>query len=116
MAVRVRQAVTVRPGDGPIDAIYDRAALVALPAEMQQKYVDLLLSLVSPGAPILLITFDYDTSKMEGPPFSVNNDRVEQLFGQRCLLERFEQRPVTDRPRFAEASAVETAWLLTVRG
>jgi thiopurine S-methyltransferase len=118
-------SVTILVGDafaltrellGPVDAVYDRAALVALPPELQEKYADLVLSLLSPGAPILLITFDYDTSKMQGPPFSVNSERVEQLFGGRCLLERFEQRAVEDRPKFVEAGAIETAWLLTVRG
>jgi len=118
------RGVTVFVGDvfdltpellGPLDAAYDRAALVALPPEMQERYAAHLLNLLPPGAPILLVTFDYDTSKMEGPPFSVTNERVEALFGTRCLIERLGQRDVTERPKFAAASAVETAWQLTVR-
>jgi thiopurine S-methyltransferase len=102
---------------GAIDGIYDRAALVALPPEMQQRYADHLLSLLEPGSPILLVTFDYDTSKMSGPPFAIPEARVEELFGARCMIERLGVRDVGDeRPSFKAAGATETAWQLTVRG
>jgi len=100
---------------GPLDAAYDRAAIVALPSDLQQRYADHVLSLLPAGAPILLVTFNYDTSKMEPPPFSVPDERVDTLFGARCSIERLDSRPVTDRPRFVEAGAIETAWQLTVR-
>jgi thiopurine S-methyltransferase len=118
------RGVTILVGDvfdatkellGPLDAAYDRAAIVALPPEMQQRYADHVVSLLPAGAPILLVTFDYDTSKMEGPPFSVPDARVDALFSARCSIERLDSRPVTDRPKFEAASAIETAWQLTVR-
>ncbi len=54
----------------PVDIIYDRASLVALPAEMRVQYVERLKQLWS-GGKILLVTLDYDQDEMAGPPFSV---------------------------------------------
>jgi len=64
----------------PVDAIYDRAALVALPEEMRSDYSSALMSLTR-QAPQLVITYQYDQSKHAGPPFSVTDDEVRQLYG-----------------------------------
>jgi len=55
---------------GPVDAIYDRAALVAMPPGMRSGYVAHLRRL-SGAVPQLLVTYDYDQTRMEGPPFAV---------------------------------------------
>ena len=60
---------------GRVDAVYDRAALVALPEKMRFKYTSHLRSLTK-GAPQLLITFEYKQELMEGPPFSINDIEV----------------------------------------
>lgn len=65
---------------GPVDAIYDRAALVALPADMRNRYTALLTEITA-KAPQLLICYEYDQSLMEGPPFSINGEEVTQLYG-----------------------------------
>ena len=65
---------------GPVDAAYDRAALVALPEEMRSRYADHLKALVD-QSPQLLITFRYDQSKMEGPPFSICPEELKRLYG-----------------------------------
>jgi len=44
---------------GKVDAIYDRAALVALPDEMRRRY-SAHLRHITENAPQFLITFDYD--------------------------------------------------------
>lgn len=67
---------------GPIDAVYDRAALVALPADMRQRYVQHMQTLVG-EVPHLLITLEYPQAQMDGPPFSVEQMEVEALFGER---------------------------------
>lgn len=64
---------------GKIDAVYDRAALVALPFEMRVRYSKHLRDLTD-TAPQLLITFDYDQEKMDGPPFAVIANEVEQHY------------------------------------
>lgn len=72
---------------GEIAAFYDRAALVALPEDMRQRYVNHLAKLLSPGTPGLLITMAYDQAVMDGPPFSVPDDEVATLFGEHFIIE-----------------------------
>ncbi|MET0291457.1 MAG: thiopurine S-methyltransferase [Steroidobacteraceae bacterium] len=64
---------------GPIDAVYDRAALIALPAEMRQRYVPHVVSLTN-GRPQLVIGLGYDQALMNGPPFAVGADEVRRLY------------------------------------
>lgn len=69
-----------------IRAVYDRAALVALPNDMRIVYAKKLQQLLASGTQILLVAFDYNQSDMQGPPFSVQQAEVEALFGQWCDL------------------------------
>ncbi len=62
---------------GVVDAVYDRAALVALPEEMRHVYVEHLMD-ITDQAPQLLITYEYDQSKIPGPPFSISGDELAQ--------------------------------------
>ncbi|TNE34350.1 MAG: thiopurine S-methyltransferase [Alphaproteobacteria bacterium] len=74
---------------GATDAVYDRAALVALPSEMREKYARQLVE-VTKAAPQLQITFTYDQSIMKGPPFSLAEDDIAGLYAADyniCLLE-----------------------------
>lgn len=64
---------------GQIDAVYDRASLIALPASMRQDYVSKLTELAQ-FAPKLLVTLEYDQSRMGGPPFSVLENEVKSLY------------------------------------
>jgi thiopurine S-methyltransferase len=65
---------------GPVDAVYDRAALVALPEAMRRRYAAHLMEITC-EAPQLLIVFDYDQTLMEGPPFSISDREVKELYG-----------------------------------
>ncbi len=60
--------------------VYDRAALIALPHSMRQRYVDKLALLLETGSKILLISMVYDESEMSGPPFSVREEEIMKLF------------------------------------
>lgn len=66
---------------GDIDAVYDRAALVALPETMRSNYSQHICAIVG-NAKQLLITFDYDQSLQDGPPFSVDEKEVTDLYAQ----------------------------------
>ena len=44
------------------------------------------------GSRLLLICVDYDHSKMSGPPYSVNQNEVENLFSKKGTLEVLETR------------------------
>ncbi|HEX5841635.1 MAG TPA: thiopurine S-methyltransferase [Pseudomonas sp.] len=61
-------------------ALYDRAALIALPAEMRARYVAHLTQVLPRGCQGLLVTLDYDQAQMDGPPFAVTDSEVQQLF------------------------------------
>ena len=64
---------------GPINAIYDRAALVALPKNVRFKYTSHLMD-ISNSAPQFLISLEYDEMLMNGPPFSVNSDEIKEHY------------------------------------
>ncbi|MEM7377236.1 MAG: thiopurine S-methyltransferase [Pseudomonadota bacterium] len=67
---------------GDVDAVYDRAALVALPAAMRARYAAHLQTL-SGAIPQLLVTLDYDQDTLDGPPFAVSPDQVEAFYAAR---------------------------------
>lgn len=64
---------------GPVDAIYDRGALVALPEDMRGRYVAHLLAIAG-AVPQLLVTYAYASKLMDGPPFSVPAQEVERHY------------------------------------
>ena len=69
---------------GKIDAVYDRAALVALPDVMRLDYASRMSALLEPGVKILLMTFAYPQQEMSVPPFSVQQEEVENLYHAWC--------------------------------
>lgn len=94
-----------------VTAVYDRAALIALPKEMRSKYVDHLQKVLSPAVNILLVTLEFDEET--GPPFSVSADEVEALFGERFEIKCLD-RVQPDDPR--DAGRHEVTWLLQGKG
>lgn len=63
-------------------ALYDRAALIALPADMRTRYVAHLSQVLPSGCQGLLVTLDYDQEQMPGPPFAVGDDEVQLLLAE----------------------------------
>lgn len=96
---------------GPVDAVYDRAALVALPEEMRNRYSEHLTS-ISCTAPQLLITFEYDQSLMEGPPFSVDGEEVGLRYGKNYDVSLLETATVAGGLK-GKVAATERIWLLS---
>ncbi|MDZ7662186.1 thiopurine S-methyltransferase [Thiohalophilus sp.] len=72
---------------GAIDAVYDRASLIALPPELRRRYVETLDTLVAATAPHLLITLDYDPARMDGPPFAVSEAEIQALYSDRYQID-----------------------------
>jgi thiopurine S-methyltransferase len=103
-----------------IAAVYDRAALVALPPERQPMYARRIMALAPESAPILLITLEYAQPDMPGPPFSTPAAQVERCFGARYPLERLEARDaLQDNPGLRArglAALTEVAWRLRAAG
>lgn len=104
---------------GPIDAVFDRGSLVALPPPLRRRYAARLTGLSPPGTRTLLVTMEYDQSKMDGPPHAVPEAEVHALFGAThdiVLLER--DAALDDFPRFAQrgvTSLAEASYRLTRR-
>ena len=86
-----------------VEAVYDRAALVALPDPLRARYVEHTLAVVPAPAPILLLTFEYPPQDMDGPPFSVGEAAVRALLEPRCTVHALEHLDVLDEePRLAK--------------
>lgn len=94
---------------GPVDAIFDRAAFVALPETMRAQYAPHIAG-ITDNAPQLLVTFEYDTSLLDGPPFSIPGDEVMQRYGDRHDLSILAHNTVAGG--FKGVTAVEIVWLL----
>ena len=62
-------------------ACYDRGSLIALPPDLRKRYAEHLTRILPERVTILLITLEYDQTKMSGPPHSVPPTEVEDLFG-----------------------------------
>ena len=89
-------------------AVYDRAALIALPPRMRAQYADHLQRIVPDGCRMLLITLEYDQQQVAGPPHSVEEAEVRALFAGRCQVERMCSATITELPpKFAEAGVTQ---------
>ncbi|HEV7122346.1 MAG TPA: thiopurine S-methyltransferase [Rhodanobacter sp.] len=75
-------------------AVYDRAALVALPPRMRERYVSEVYGKLPSGCHGLLITMDYPPLEMDGPPFSVDDDEVHRLFDPAWDIDLLERQAV----------------------
>lgn len=76
----------------PLRAIFDRAALIALPPETRRDYAAKLSALSAPGCRQLLISLEYAQSLREGPPFAVFEEEIDALYPEWRLesLQRLE--------------------------
>ena len=99
-----------RPKLGRVDAIYDRAALVALPENVRRRYAAHLVRITN-RAPQLLATFDYDQKAMPGPPFSISNSELVERYGQSYELVLLASASVRGGLK-GKCAAVENVWLL----
>jgi thiopurine S-methyltransferase len=95
---------------GRVDAIYDRAALVALPEKVRELYAAHMMRITN-GAPQLLATFDYDQKAMDGPPFSISNSELVERYGKRYELVLLASAPVPGGLK-GKCAAVENVWAL----
>ncbi|MDI1309243.1 MAG: thiopurine S-methyltransferase [Methylotenera sp.] len=95
---------------GKVEAVYDRAALVALPEDMRTTYTEHLMALTN-KAPQLLICFEYDQSVHAGPPFSIGADEVKQHYQAVYDLTLLASETLADGLK-GKYPATEQVWLL----
>ena len=96
---------------GHIDAVYDRAALIAMPAELRTQYSQQVINL-SQNAPQLLLTLNYDQNERAGPPFSISQEQVQQYYGNDYQMNKLEEEPSTLNAA-PEMAVTEPVWLLS---
>lgn len=85
----------------PVDGVYDRAALIALPPSMRGEYARRMADWTPPGAPTLLVTLEYPDDEMRCPPFSVPPAEVRQLLSPWHSIEPLHSEDCLERePRF----------------
>ena len=101
----------------PIDAVYDRAALIALPTELRTRYVELLRAVVPADAPSLVITLEYDQRAMTGPPFAVLESELRTLYAG-ATIELLEERADTSGGKCSQSgvSATERCFAIQPAG
>lgn len=83
---------------GNVDAVYDRAALVAWAPDMQQRYVQHIVDMTN-HAPQLVLTFDFFNKQIEkmsskeliesykqGPPFFITLEQMTKLYSSHYTI------------------------------
>ena len=98
--------------DRPFGALYDRGALVAVPAGERPDYVAHTAERLAPDAFRMVITLEYDQDAVAGPPYSVGSAELRSYWPD---LESVCSRNDIDTgpPKFREAGldqVTETVW------
>ncbi|MEL6623722.1 MAG: thiopurine S-methyltransferase [Pseudomonadota bacterium] len=104
----------------PAKAIFDRASLIALPTELRAQYASYLADITDAETRSLLLTITYPDGEIVGPPFSVTDANVIELFARDFDVAHKETRDatsssknLTDRGATGVATSV---FVLTRRG
>lgn len=81
---------------GECAAVYDRASLVALPSGKREPYVEKIADNLKPGTGYLLVSFDYNQNKMQGPPFSIPLDEINDIYSRWFEIKLVEKTEIID--------------------
>ena len=96
---------------GEVNAVYDRAALVALPEDMRPIYTA-HIRMITQQAPQLLISYVYDQSIMPGPPFSVDEKEISRHYSGHYKIKRLDSFEISGGLK-GQCPASEHVWRLT---
>lgn len=75
-------------------AVFDRAALIALPPELRARYASQLYARLPAGCRGLLVTLEYPQHERAGPPFSVQEDEVRLLYARDRDIDLLDRRQI----------------------
>lgn len=91
-------------------AVFDRAALIALPPELRRRYACETYSRLPAGCVGLLVTLEYPQHQKAGPPFSVEEAEVVALFADGWSVDRLDSRDIlAQQPAFVEEGVTALA-------
>jgi len=99
-------------------AVYDRAALIALPPELRRTYAVTAWHRLPSACRGLLVTLEYPQAEKSGPPFSVMADEVHALLDDDWRIDAIERRDIlANEPGFVAdgVTALSTAVYRVVR-
>jgi len=94
---------------GPVDAVYDRAALIALTKEQRAKYVQHLFKLVDSQTKTFIITIIYDEQTMQGPPFPVFSSEVQSLYSKHQSIKLIHEQTIKSISQHLQAKGLKEA-------
>lgn len=101
------------------DAVYDRAALIALPAQLRRTYRDTVHAGLPPGCRGLVVTLEYPPREKQGPPFPVDAGEMQALFAAGWSMDLLERCDILARePGFVAEGVTDlhtSAWRLHKR-
>ncbi len=99
-----------------VEAVFDRAAMVALPASLRGEYIRHLGEILSAQAALLLVTMTYQQAQMDGPPFSVSHNEVLASYAEDYRVSvLLRQDILASNPRFRDkglSELVEIVYLI----
>src|SRR5258708_8685212 len=95
---------------GQVDAVYDRAALVAFPQPLRDRYAAHLVR-ITDRAPQLLISYVYDQRLLDGPPFSVSQEEIDRQYQASYDLKLLASVDIKGGLK-GKCAAAEHVWLL----
>jgi len=97
--------------------IFDRASMIALPGEMRFEYSETMSRLQASGLRTLLITLTYPHGEMDGPPFSVTDEELNDYYGEDFKIDKLMAKNIiAEEPSFQSrgvSELMETAYKLT---
>ncbi|XP_053394589.1 probable thiopurine S-methyltransferase [Mercenaria mercenaria] len=91
---------------GQYDVVWDRRSFQAINLVDHQQYRDLLVSLMKEDTLYYLGTVEYDPTVWPGPPHSLSDEVVRDVFGEYCIIELLEEKERETQD--TNASQIET--------
>jgi thiopurine S-methyltransferase len=93
---------------GSVSAVYDRAALISWTPEARESYVKHFTSLTRPGTQVLLIAVEFPPEQMQGPPFPLTREAIENLYAGRYSIEELGRHEILElEPRLKARGLTE---------
>lgn len=81
---------------GKIDAVYDRAAIVAMPDEMRRSYA-MQIHQITQNAPQLVLCYEFSNSDLQGPPFNVTHEHLKDAYLPYYTFNLIEEKSITSQ-------------------
>lgn len=91
-----------------VNAVYDRAALIALPDDLVKKYSTKMLEIIPKSAKQLLITLEMNRKTGSlGPPFSTSSEKVKRLYGASKSIQLVQEVDIIEREEHFQKQGCE---------